>query len=179
MTAEGETAPIDVPIHSQLSALLFCEFNFYTACVEVAFFTSAQLAPKWFFNFCPSWSEVGFFTSNQLGRKSFFIPDKLSGSWFWKFCPTWAELFFAIFIEAVLKMPFSAATTGRDFFWDHSPKRQSHRLPLGEASWKAEDEARIKSLVSAATIWEGLWTKSVSRRLPLGRVTTKHLCDYE
>ena len=27
-------------------------------------------------------------------------------------------------------MPVSSATTGRDFFWDHSPKCQSYRLPL-------------------------------------------------
>ena len=27
-------------------------------------------------------------------------------------------------------MPFSSATTGRDFFCAHSPKRQFHRLPF-------------------------------------------------
>ena len=100
-----------------------------------------------YFFFSTSCREVGFQNSVQLGQ----------------------NYFLAFFIEAVLKMPFSAATTGRDFFWDHSPKRQSHRLPLGETFWKIADEARIKSLVSPATIWEGLWTKSLSHRLPCGR----------
>ena len=169
MTAEGETAPIDVPIHSQLSALLFCEFNFYTACVEVAFLTSTQVAAKWFFNFCPSWAEVGFWTSDQLGWMLFFIPDKLSGSWFSKFCPTWAELFFAFFHWINYKNGFLVGYHWESFFCAHSPKRQSHRLPLGETFWTITAEARIKNLLSAATIWEGLWTKCRSHRLSLGR----------
>ena len=63
----------------------------------------------------------------------------------------------------LLKLPFSSATTGRDFFCGHSPKRKSHRLPLEETFWKIADDARIKSLVSPATIWKQLWTKSVSQ----------------
>ena len=41
-------------------------------------------------------------------------------------------IFLQFFNKAVLKMAFSSATTGRVFFCRHSPKRQSHRLPLGE-----------------------------------------------
>ena len=131
MTAKGETALIDVPIRSQLSALLFCEFNFYTICAEVAFFTSTQLAPKWFFNFCPTWTEVGFLTSTQLGRKSVFYSRQVVGKLIFKILSNLGRIIFLKFFrKTLLKMPFSSATTGRDFFFGHSPKRQFHRLPF-------------------------------------------------
>ena len=41
-------------------------------------------------------------------------------------------IFLEFFLEMILKMPFSSATTGRDFFCGHSPKRKSRRLPLEE-----------------------------------------------
>ena len=151
------------------------------------FLTSAQPGQK-----------LSFGLPTNLVGSPFFIPDKLSGSWFSKFCPTWAELFFAffhwsnykngfligyhlrdVFWKMVLKMMISTATTGRDFFCAHSPKRQSHRLPLGETFWTIAAEARIKNLLSAATIWEGLWTKCRSHRLPPER---KFFCaryEYE
>ena len=145
------------------------QLDFYTIWVEVTYITSLQIAYK----SNPTSAQLGqkwdFLLPTKLSGSLFFISDKLSGSWFWKFCPTWAELFFAFFIKAVLKMAFLLATTGRSFFWDYSPKRQSHRLPLGETFWKIADKARIKTLFSAATIWERLWTKYCSHRLPLER----------
>ena len=130
------------------------------------------------FNFCPTWAEVEFWTSTQVGRKFIFLfPTSCREVDFRNSVQLGQNYFFEFFRKMLLKMPFSSATTGRDFFWDHSPKRQSHRLPLGETFWKAEDEARIKSLVSAATIWEGLWTKSVFHRLPLERKFFRVRCE--
>ena len=120
MTAEGETAPIDVPIHSQLSALLFCEFNFYTACVEVL--TSVQVGQKLSFGLPTNLVGSLFFYSRQLVGK--LILEILSN--------LGRIIFLKIFRKTLLKMPFSSATTGRDLFCRHSPKRQSHRLPLEE-----------------------------------------------
>ena len=140
---------------------------FDTTCVEVALPTSAQVAEKW------------FLTSAQVGQKlDFGLPTNLVGGHF-LFPTTCREVgfqnsvqlgqnyFFEFFLEMLLKMPFSSATTGRDFFCAHSPKRQSHRLPLGRNFWIIAAEARIKNLLSAATIWEGLWTKCRSHRLSL------------
>ena len=117
-------------LNGKVGRLCFCKCNFDTGCVEVAFFTSVQIAAKWFLTSAQVGQKLDFGLPTKLVGGLFFIPDKLSGSWFWKFCPTWAELFFAFFFEVVLKMPFSAATTGRDFFWEHSPKCPSHRLSL-------------------------------------------------
>ena len=127
-----------------------------------------QLAAKWFFNFCPSWAEVGFWSSDQLGWRLFFSSRQVVGKLILKILSNLGRIIFLkFFLEMLLKMPFSSATTGRDFFCGHSPKRKSRRLPLEETFWKIADDARIKSLVSPATIWKQLWTKSVSHRLHL------------
>ena len=110
------------------------------------------------FYFQPTWSEVCFLFPTSCREVGFENSVQLGQNYF-----------FAFFIKAVLKMAFLLATTGRSFFWDYSPKRQSHRLPLGETFWKIADKARIKTLFSAATIWERLWTKYCSHRLPLER----------
>ena len=129
-------------------------FHFYANCVEVIL-TSVQLGQKWDFY-------------NQLDRKSIFYSRQVVGKLVLKILSNLGRIIFLQFFnKAVLKMAFSSATTGRVFFCRHSPKRQSHRLPLGEIFWKIATEARIKSLVSAAIIWEGLWTKGDSHQLSL------------
>ena len=144
-------------LHKQRATPIIHRFNFGADCVEVIF------------NFCPTWAEVGFWNSDQLGWKSIFYSRQVVGKLVLKILSNLGRIIFWIFLETLLKMPFSAATTGRDFFCGHSPKRQFHRLPLREAFWKIADEARIKSLVFPATIWERLWTKCCSHRLPLER----------
>ena len=95
MTTEGETVLIDVPIHPQLSALLFlqisllhnlcrsCSFHFYATCAEVIFQLLPNLGRSWVLDFQPTWSEVhflfptscrevGFQNSVQLGQNNFF-----------------------------------------------------------------------------------------------------------
>ena len=91
------------------------QLNFYTTWVEVAYITSLQIAYK---------SNP---TSDQLGQKwDFLLPTNLVGGYllfptscrevgFQNSVQLGQNYFFAFFIEAVLKMPFSAATTGRVF----------------------------------------------------------------
>ena len=55
-------------------------FNFYTTCVEVAFFTSTQVAAKCFFTSAQVGQKLDFGLPTKLVGGLFFIPDKLSGS---------------------------------------------------------------------------------------------------
>ena len=79
-------------------------YNLGANCVEVIF------------NFCPTWAEVEFWTSSQLGRKSVFYSRQVVGKLFFKILSNLGRIIFLhFFIEVVLKMPFSSATTGRVF----------------------------------------------------------------
>ena len=139
-----------------------CLIHFGATCGEVIF------------NFCPSWAEVGFGTSDQLGRKWVLYSRQVVGKLILKFCPTWAELFFCkFFLEMLLKMPFSSATTWggeNHIFQKIAEDIHQNTVSIGyhvETHLKNTSKLRIKSLVSLATIWERLWTKSISHRLPL------------
>ena len=78
-------------------------FNFGADCVEVIF------------NFCPGWAEVEFWSSNQLGRKPFLFPTSCREVSFENSVQLGQNYFFEFFRKTLLKLPFSAATTGRDF----------------------------------------------------------------
>ena len=68
------------------------------------------------FNFCPTWAEVEFWTSNQLGWQSVFYSRQVVGKLILKILSNLGRIIFLqFFIEAVLKIPFSSATTGRVF----------------------------------------------------------------
>ena len=81
MTTEGETVPIDVPIHPQPRTLRI-----------FANLTSTQPVSKLQFSLLRKLRRSDFSTSDQVGQKLsfglptnlvgslFFIPDKLSGS---------------------------------------------------------------------------------------------------
>ena len=60
--------------------------------------------------------KVIFYSRQVVGKLVFKILSNLGRIIFLKF-----------FRKTLLKLPFSPATTGRDFFCAYSPKRQSHR----------------------------------------------------
>ena len=120
-------------------------------------------------------------TSAQVGQKlDFELPTKLVGSHF--LCPTSCRevdfrnsvqlgqnYFFAIFSWNASKNTFLVG-----YHWERFFLKSLTKMPLPLATtWrsilKITTEARIKSLFSAATIWERLWTKCRSHRLPLER----------
>ena len=108
-------------------------FNLYTVCIQVALTNFSANCGKVIFNFCPSWAEVGFWTSDQLGWRLGFYSRQVVGKLILEILSNLGRIIFLnFFLEILLKMPFSSATTGRDFFCGHSPKRKSRRLPLEE-----------------------------------------------
>ena len=131
MAAESETAFIDFAAKSQPSTLrIFAnltstqpvsklQFSLLRKLRRSDFLTSVQVGQKLDFDFQPTWSEVCFYSRQVVGKLIFKILSNLG-----------RIIFFEFFRKPLLKMPFSSATTGRDFFCAHSPKRQFHRLPL-------------------------------------------------
>ena len=58
----------------------------------------------------------GILTSNQPGRKSVFYSRQLVGKLILEILSNLGRIIFLqFFLEILLKMPFSSATTGRDF----------------------------------------------------------------
>ena len=132
-------------LNGKVGRLCFFKCNFDTGCVEVAFFTSVQIAAKWFltsaqpgqkldFDFRPTWLKVIFYSRQVVGKLVLKILSNLG-----------RIIFLHFFFEVVLKMPFSAATTWREKLLRSLPKAQ----------------------IPSATTWEGLWTKCRSHRLSL------------
>ena len=132
------------------------------------------------FNFCPTWAEVGLWTSNQLGRKSFLFPTSCREVGFQNSVQLGQNYFFEIFSWNASKNAFLVG-----YHWERFFLKSLTKTPLPPATtWrivlKIAAEARIKSLVSLATIWERLWTKYCSHWLPPERKFScvRYECEY-
>ena len=94
-----------------------CFQDFSASCVEVMF------------NFCPGWAEVVFWTSDQVDRKSVIYFRQVVGKLVLKILSKLGRIIFLwIFLEMLLKTPFSSATIWREIFSEITPQ---NAVPIG------------------------------------------------
>ena len=154
----------------RLVPFFFCEYLTSTQPVSKLQFSLLASCGEVIFNFCPSWVEVGFWTSDQLGWRLGFYSRQVVGKLILEILSNLGRIIFLqIFSWNASKNAFLVGYHWEGFFLRALPKTPIPSATTWRIVLKIAAEARIKSLVSLATIWGRLWTKCDSHRLPLER----------